>query len=131
MDQLKKQIGREVEALSQDLFSISEFLKANPETAYQEFKACEHLCEVLSGQGFEVVLVEKEPVLGGFARRLHHTIEGDDIQAYLSQLVDKVAADELISVLTGAKIVGFEGFKGNFSTEIAVAEGNETQKIRR
>ncbi|MFC1885997.1 FAD-dependent oxidoreductase, partial [Thermodesulfobacteriota bacterium] len=83
----------------------------------------------LSGQGFEVVLVEKETELGGFARRLHHTIEGDDIPAYLSQLVDKVTADELISVLTDARIVGFEGFKGNFTTEITSGAGNEKQKI--
>jgi amidohydrolase len=54
MDQLKEQIGREVEALSQELFAISEFLKANPETAYQEFKACEHLSQVLKDQGFDV-----------------------------------------------------------------------------
>ncbi len=54
MDQIKEQIGREVEKLAQDLFAISDFLKANPETAYQEFKACEHLCQVLDEKGFRV-----------------------------------------------------------------------------
>ncbi|UCF89829.1 MAG: amidohydrolase, partial [Desulfobacterales bacterium] len=54
MDQIKEQIGREVETLGQDLFAISDFLKANPETAYQEFKACEHLSRVLDEQGFRV-----------------------------------------------------------------------------
>jgi len=54
MDQLKEQIGAEVEALAQDQIAISEFLKANPETAYQEFKACEHLSRVLKENGFEV-----------------------------------------------------------------------------
>jgi len=34
----------------------------------------------LAGQGFPVVLVEKQPELGGFGRNLHHTIEGADIQ---------------------------------------------------
>jgi amidohydrolase len=52
MDHLKEQIGREVEALTRDMFAISDFLKANPETAYQEFKACEHLCRVLNENGF-------------------------------------------------------------------------------
>lgn len=54
MDQTKAQIGREVESLAQDLFAISDFLKANPETAYQEFKACEHLSQVLDQAGFGV-----------------------------------------------------------------------------
>ena len=54
MDQTKAQIGREVESLAQDLFAISEFLKANPETAYKEFKACEHLSQVLGQFGFRV-----------------------------------------------------------------------------
>ena len=54
MDQTKAQIGREVESLAQDLFAISDFLKANPETAYQEFKACEHLSQVLDQAGFKV-----------------------------------------------------------------------------
>ena len=44
----------------------------------------------LGKQGFEVVLVEKEPELGGFARNLHHTIEGADIQAYLEKLIGEV-----------------------------------------
>ena len=54
MDQIKEQIGREVETLAQDLFAISDFLKANPETAYQEFKACEHLSQALDEKGFRV-----------------------------------------------------------------------------
>jgi metal-dependent amidase/aminoacylase/carboxypeptidase family protein len=54
MDQIKEQIGREVETLARDLFAISDFLKANPETAYQEFKACEHLSQVLDEKGFRV-----------------------------------------------------------------------------
>ena len=54
MDQTKAQIGREVESLAQDLFAISDFLKANPETAYQEFKACDYLSQVLDEKGFRV-----------------------------------------------------------------------------
>jgi amidohydrolase len=54
MDQIKEQIEREVETLARDLFAISDFLKANPETAYQEFKACEHLSQVLDEKGFRV-----------------------------------------------------------------------------
>ena len=54
MDQIKEQIGREIENLAPKLFAISDYLKANPETAYQEFKACEHLSQVLQDEGFSV-----------------------------------------------------------------------------
>jgi heterodisulfide reductase subunit A len=83
----------------------------------------------LSGQGFEVVLLEKEAVLGGFARKLHHTIEGDDVQAYLKQLTAAVTGDSKIEVLKQAEIVGFEGFKGNFGTEVKIGGDEQTRKI--
>ena len=40
----------------------------------------------LGNQGFNTVLVEKEAELGGYSRKLHHTIEGADIQATLKTL---------------------------------------------
>ncbi len=83
----------------------------------------------LAKQGFDVVLVEKETHLGGFSRKLHHTIEGEDVQAYLTKLVDEVTANKKINVLTDARIVGFEGFKGNFTTEVATDLKGKIQKI--
>jgi heterodisulfide reductase subunit A-like polyferredoxin len=83
----------------------------------------------LGKQGFDVVLVEKEAHLGGFSRKLHHTIEGEDIQAYLTKLIDEVTANKKINVLTEAKITGFEGFKGNFTTEVATGSKGKIQKI--
>ncbi|MCG2774564.1 MAG: FAD-dependent oxidoreductase, partial [Desulfobacterales bacterium] len=83
----------------------------------------------LADQGFEVVIVEKEPQLGGLARDLTTTIEGEDIQRYLLELVDKVTNHEKIQVLTESLIVGFSGFKGNFTTEIMVGPGMYERKI--
>jgi amidohydrolase len=54
MDSVKAKISSEVEALVQDMYAISDFLKANPETAYKEYKACDHLSAVLEEQGFRV-----------------------------------------------------------------------------
>lgn len=54
MDQIKNQIKIKIGELSKDLFAISEWLKANPETAYHEVRACEHLGEALSQHGFDV-----------------------------------------------------------------------------
>jgi len=84
----------------------------------------------LGQQGFDIVLVEKEARLGGFARKLHHTIEGEDVQAYLEKLVQEVTANEKIKVLTEARIVGFEGFKGNFATDIEVGPEKKLQTVK-
>ena len=83
----------------------------------------------LGNQGFNTVLVEKEAELGGFSRKLHHTIEGEDIQVYLKNLIDEVNGHDKIDVLTEAKITGFEGFKGNFATEVMLGSKEEKQRI--
>jgi heterodisulfide reductase subunit A-like polyferredoxin len=83
----------------------------------------------LADQGFEVVVVEKEPQLGGLARELTRTIEGADIQEYLLELIDTVTGHENIQVLTESLIVGFSGFKGNFTTEVMVGPGMYERKI--
>jgi amidohydrolase len=54
MDKSKTRIGREIESLAEELFAVSDFLLENPETAYEEFKACDHLSHVLEQNGFQV-----------------------------------------------------------------------------
>jgi amidohydrolase len=54
MDKSKARIDREVESLADELFAVSDFLLANPETAYQEFKACDHLGHFLEQNAFQV-----------------------------------------------------------------------------
>ena len=58
--------------------------------------------------------------MGGYSRNLHHTIEGSDVQGYLRKLTAEVTGEKRIEVLTGAKIAGFGGYKGNFKTTILV-----------
>jgi heterodisulfide reductase subunit A-like polyferredoxin len=83
----------------------------------------------LADQGFESVLIEKEPQLGGLANRLTSTIEGADIHAYLDSLIKKVQSHSKIQVLTQSLVVGFAGFKGNFTTEVLVGPGMYERKI--
>ena len=83
----------------------------------------------LADQGFEAVLVEKEPHLGGLARDLTHTIEGARIPDHLLDLVERVTHHGNIQVLTESLIVGFSGFKGNFTTEVLVGPGMYERKI--
>jgi len=83
----------------------------------------------MADQGFESVIVEKEGELGGLSRELNTTIEGADIQAYLDSLVERVSNHGKIQVLTNSLVVGFGGFKGNFTTEVIVGPGMYERKI--
>jgi heterodisulfide reductase subunit A len=74
----------------------------------------------LAEQGFKVYLAEKNPELGGIARQLRKTLEGDDIQAFLSSLIEKTMANENIEVITGAIIVDHSGMPGMFTTGMQV-----------
>ena len=83
----------------------------------------------LADQGYEVFLVEKENQLGGMANNLKATIEGAQIQPYLTDLRERVSSHKNIQVLTQSLIVGFSGFKGNFTTEVLVGPGMYERKI--
>jgi heterodisulfide reductase subunit A len=77
----------------------------------------------IANQGHEVFLVEKEKTLGGIARRIHSTLEGLDVQAYLSHLVSKVYQHPLIHVYTDAAITEATGYVGNFVTTLKSDRG--------
>jgi heterodisulfide reductase subunit A-like polyferredoxin len=83
----------------------------------------------LAEQGYEVFLVEKENRLGGMANHLKATIEGAEVQPYLEKLISTVMSHERIQVLTQSLVVGFSGFKGNFTTEVLVGPGMYERKI--
>ena len=72
----------------------------------------------LAEQGFEVYLLEKDTDLGGMARRIPHTLEGLDVQAYLSDLIRKVYQNPSIHVLTDSTITEASGYVGNFMTKV-------------
>jgi heterodisulfide reductase subunit A len=72
----------------------------------------------IANQGHEVYLVEKDTDLGGMARRIHYTLEGLDVQAYLRDLVRKVYQHLLIHVYTDAIITEATGYVGNFVTKL-------------
>jgi heterodisulfide reductase subunit A len=72
----------------------------------------------LANQGFEVYLVEKDKDLGGIARRIHYTLEGMDVQAYLSDIIRQVNEHPLIHKYTDSTITEASGYVGNFITKV-------------
>ncbi|MGD9326701.1 MAG: FAD-dependent oxidoreductase, partial [Desulfobacterales bacterium] len=83
----------------------------------------------LADQGYDVVLLEKEEQLGGLATQLTAIIEGPKIGDYLQSLIQKVTSHANIQVLPQSLVVGFSGFKGNFTTEVLVGPGMYARKI--
>ena len=84
----------------------------------------------LADQGFEVHLVEKSGELGGMARKIHYTLEGGDVQAYLTELIEKVSTNPLIKIYTRAHIVDVAGFVGNFTTGLMIERTRYIQEIK-
>ena len=82
----------------------------------------------LANQGFEVYLVEKDEELGGIARRIHYTLEGMDVQAFLKNTIRKVYQHPLIHVFTAATITEASGYVGNFVTKVKF--GEKVREIR-
>jgi heterodisulfide reductase subunit A len=77
----------------------------------------------MANQGHEVHLVEKESDLGGIARKLHYTLEGLDVQAYLRDLKGKVYRHPFVHVYTDAMITEATGYVGNFVTKVKSDRG--------
>ncbi|MFX0100319.1 MAG: FAD-dependent oxidoreductase [Candidatus Hodarchaeota archaeon] len=76
--------------------------------------------------GFEACLVEKEAELGGYARNIRKTLEGNDVQAHLSKLIQRVKQSNLIQVYIKAEIEKIDGFVGNFTTTILHGEDKKS-----
>ncbi|MFZ7112955.1 MAG: FAD-dependent oxidoreductase [Desulfatiglandales bacterium] len=75
---------------------------------------------ILADQGFKVYLVEKSPELGGLARDIHRTLEGEDVQAYMGDLIKRTTNHDNIQVITRAVIVDHTGMPGFFKTGVQV-----------
>lgn len=70
----------------------------------------------LADKGLNVFLAERNRDLGGLAALIRRTLEGDDVRAYLSRLVERVTSHDKIEVLTNAIVVDHTGMPGKFST---------------
>jgi heterodisulfide reductase subunit A len=77
----------------------------------------------IAEQGHEVYLLEKDKDLGGIARRIHFTLDGMDVQAFVRELTRKVYQHPLIHVYTDAAVAEATGYVGNFVTRIQSERG--------
>jgi heterodisulfide reductase subunit A len=75
----------------------------------------------MAKQGFDVHLIEKESELGGNLRKLHYVLseKGEDPQAILKDLKEKVNNNDKIKVHLGTTLKAIEGFMGNFTSTLS------------
>jgi heterodisulfide reductase subunit A len=73
----------------------------------------------IANAGFPVTLVEREPVLGGMANRLHRTFpRGESAVALINPLMAAVSLHPGIQVLTQSEVTGVSGHLGNFTVTV-------------
>ncbi len=72
----------------------------------------------LASHGVPVTLVERERELGGLARRLHKTIEGEDARERIRALEERLRSSGLARVLTGASVKKIEGYVGRYKVTV-------------
>jgi heterodisulfide reductase subunit A2 len=72
----------------------------------------------LAGEGFDAFLVEQDKELGGNARSIARTVEGDDVRKRLKELADKVTGHPRIKTFLNARIKSIDGFVGNYQTTL-------------
>ena len=72
----------------------------------------------LADQGFHTYLVEQSSELGGNARRLVKTWQGESVNDGMQDLIQSVQDHPLVDLFTDAGIKDASGFVGNFKTTI-------------
>lgn len=68
----------------------------------------------LASQGFKVYLIEKESELGGRARFVKRTIEGEPVKPFLDSLIERAEAHPRIEIYRESELKESSGYKGNF-----------------
>ena len=81
----------------------------------------------IARQGYPVHLIEKSDTLGGNARLLNTTYQGEDVGKQLEQLLQDIKEEERIHIHLSSTITNVDGFVGNFKTEIS--DGNSSEVI--
>ncbi len=83
----------------------------------------------LAGQGFEACLVEKSGHLGGGLRHSYYSLEGDDLQAYVADLIREIEEEDRITVFLEHELTSFGGVVGNFRSTLSGNDPDGTGSV--
>ena len=79
----------------------------------------------IADHDYPVTLVESEEELGGFAKKLHTTLRGNDPAAFMADLADQVRRHPNVRVLTDARVALSTGRAGRFMSVLSTDERAE------
>ena len=79
----------------------------------------------LADQGYHVYLLEKSEKLGGFGNFIRRTLENNNIQEFIGNLIERVNNHKFIDVFLDAELNSISGYVGNFTTEIFYGKEHE------
>ena len=79
----------------------------------------------LADQGYEIALVEKEPVLGGYLNNISFTVDGIDVKKTLKETIERIENNRLIKVFTSSVLDSLNGYVGSYESKIKTAKGLE------
>lgn len=84
----------------------------------------------IARQGFEVFLVEKEPEVGGFLRKLASLgPTGADPKEVIEKYRSEIEKEERIHLFTSSQVLSIDGYFGNFQARLETPKGEESFKV--
>ena len=72
----------------------------------------------LARQGYETHIIEKSNKLGGQALNIYRTVDGEDTQEKLEELITDIEKNENVHIHLNATLTKVEGFVGNFRSSL-------------
>jgi heterodisulfide reductase subunit A len=84
----------------------------------------------LADMGYKIHLVERSKELGGVAKKLRTTLEGEDVQAYVADLIKRTEGHDRIQVWKQSMVVDHTGLAGMFRTGIQVGPQMFYREVR-
>ncbi len=84
----------------------------------------------LADMGYKVHLVERMKELGGLAKKIRWTLEGEDVQAFVADLVKKTEGHDRIKVWKQSMVVDHSGMAGMFRTGLQVGPQMFYREVR-
>jgi heterodisulfide reductase subunit A len=84
----------------------------------------------LGDMGYKIHLVERSKELGGVAKKLRTTLEGEDVQVYVADLIKRTEGHDRIQVWKQSMVVDHTGLAGMFRTGIQVGPQMFYREVR-
>jgi heterodisulfide reductase subunit A len=84
----------------------------------------------LADMGYKVHLVERAKELGGVAKQVRRTLEGEDVQAHVADLIKRTEGHDRIQVWKQSMVVDHSGLAGMFKTGLQVGPQMFYREVR-